>query len=63
MFRPFAWFQIVAVIVGAVLDTGVIWSLAETVNGLMAVPNLITLVLMSPILSRLAKEYKQITRP
>ena len=63
VFRPFAWFQIVAVIVGAVLDTGVIWSLAETVNGLMAVPNLITLVLMSPILSRLAKEYKQITRP
>ena len=63
VFRPFAWFQIVAVIVGAVLDTGVIWSLAETVNGLMAVPNLITLVLLSPILSRLAKEYKQITRP
>ena len=62
-FRAFAWFQTAAVILGAVLDTGVIWSLAETVNGLMAIPNLITLVMLSPELSRLTKEYKTMIRP
>ena len=62
-FRPFAWMQTFAVILGAVLDTGVIWSLAETVNGLMAVPNLIALVMLSPELARLTKEYKSIMRP
>lgn len=54
----FAWCQIAAVLLGAVLDTGVIWSLAETINGLMAVPNLITLVLLSGSLRNLTKEYK-----
>ena len=62
-FRPFAWLQVIAVILGAVLDTGFLWSFAETVNGLMAVPNLIALVMLSPELSRLTKEYKIIMRP
>ena len=60
--KLFAWIQIIVVIIGAVLDTGVIWSLAETLNGLMAVPNLIALVLLSPTLSCLTKEYKSIMR-
>lgn len=58
----FAWCQIAAVVVGAVLDTGVIWSLAETINGLMAVPNLIVLVMLSKTLGHLTKEYKNIIR-
>ena len=57
-FKSFAWFQTIAVMIGAVLDTGVIWSLAETVNGLMTIPNLIALVMLSPILAKLTKEYK-----
>ena len=62
-FRPFAWLQTAAVILGAVLDTKVIWSLAEAVNGLMTVPNLIALVMLSPTLSRLTKEYKLMRPP
>ena len=58
--KPFALLQIVNVIAIAVLETGVIWSLAETVNGLMAVPNLIALVALSPELSRLTIEYKNL---
>ena len=61
-YKPFAWLQTFAVILGAVLDTGVVWSLAETANGLMAVPNLIALVMLSPVLSRLTKEFKSIMR-
>lgn len=56
--KPFALLQIVTVIASAVLESGVIWSFAETVNGLMAVPNLIALVALSPELRRLTFEYK-----
>ena len=44
------WFvllQMGAAMLGAWLDTGVIWVLAETVNGLMAIPNLIALLALS----------------
>ena len=61
-FKSFAWFQTIAVMLGAVLDTEVVWSLAETVNGLMTIPNLIALVMLSPILAKLTKEYKSIMR-
>lgn len=57
--RPFVLLQAVTVVIGAVLGTGTVWLLAETVNGLMAVPNLITLLLLSPELARLTAEYKQ----
>lgn len=55
------WFvpvQGITVIAGAVLGTGTVWLLAETVNGLMAIPNLIALALLAPELSRLVKAYK-----
>lgn len=43
----FLAFQAAAVILGAVLNTGLIWSLAETMNGLMALPNLLALVILT----------------
>ena len=55
----FALLQIMTVVLSAMLETGTIWSLAETVNGLMAVPNLIALVILSPELSRLTAQYKK----
>lgn len=56
--KMFSVLQIVTVIAGAVLQTSTVWLLAETVNGLMAIPNLIALVMLSPELIRLTKEYK-----
>lgn len=56
--KYFALAQTAMVVVSAVLETGTIWSLAETVNGLMAVPNLIALVLLSDVLRKLTCEYK-----
>lgn len=55
--RPFALLQTVIVVVGAVLNTGTVWLLSETVNGLMAIPNLIILAKLSPECIRLIKEY------
>ena len=43
----FVVFQMGAALLGAMLETGVIWLLAETVNGLMAIPNLLALTLLS----------------
>ncbi len=52
--RPFVLLQAVAVIAGSMLGTGTVWLLAETVNGLMAIPNLIAL-------AKLRFEVKKIT--
>lgn len=57
--KKFALVQSVTVVLGAVLKTGTVWLLSETVNGLMAIPNLIALAALSPELVRLTKEYKK----
>jgi len=44
--------------VGACLQTGTIWLLAEIVNALMAIPNLTALVLLCPELVRLVEGYR-----
>ena len=55
----FVILQAVTVIVGSVLKTGTVWLLAETVNGLMAIPNLIALAMLSPEFFRLLKQYNK----
>lgn len=57
--RWFALGQTLTVVLSSVLETGVIWAAAETVNGLMAIPNLIALAALSPELCRLTKEYRK----
>ena len=44
---------------GAVARTEQIWLLSETLNGLMALPNLILLAVLSPELVRLTIDYKR----
>ncbi len=63
VWNRFAWLQAVTVILGAVLSTGTVWFLAEIINGLMAVPNLIALAVLSPELSRLIIDYRRKTGP
>lgn len=43
--------------VGAVGGLQLIWAIADTLNGLMAIPNLIALVLLSSTVTRLVKDY------
>ena len=56
----FIWLQMAAALVGSVLETGIIWLLAETVNGLMAIPNLIALAFLSNQVVKTTKEYKNV---
>ena len=57
VWKKFVLLQAVTVVLGAVLKTGTIWLLSETVNGLMAIPNLLALGYLSPELCRLAKNF------
>ena len=55
--KPFMVIFSLATILGATMDLGLIWDLADTFNGLMAVPNLIALFLLAGTVRKLAKEY------
>ena len=46
-------------ILGATMDLGLLWDIAETFNGLMAIPNLIALFLLAPTVVKLVKEFAQ----
>ena len=61
LWRRFAILQAATVIAGAVLNTQLIWQLAEIINGLMAIPNLISLAVLTPELCRLIHDYMQKT--
>lgn len=55
--KPFMVVYSLVSIIGATLNLGLIWSIAETFNGLMAIPNLIALFLLSKTAIKLTKEY------
>ncbi|NOQ80927.1 MAG: amino acid carrier protein [Methylophaga sp.] len=54
---PFRILWIVAVPIGATANLSFIWLVADTLNALMALPNLIALLLLSPVVFKLTKEY------
>lgn len=54
---PFRVVWSVAALVGSVLTLEFVWLLADTLNALMAVPNLIALIVLSPIVFKLTKEF------
>ncbi len=57
VWKCFVVLQAASVILGAVLSTGTVWMLSETANGLMAIPNLIILIYLSPEVARLTHEF------
>ena len=54
--KPFMVVYSLMGIVGATMDLGLLWSIADTFNGLMAIPNLIALFLLSGTVVKLVKE-------
>ena len=53
----YVYCQSFAVLLGGVLNTSMVWSLSEIVNGLMAIPNLISLLFLSPVFLSAIKNY------
>ncbi|EIK52394.1 sodium:alanine symporter [Stutzerimonas stutzeri TS44] len=54
---PFRLLWVVAIPFGAVAQLDFAWLVADTLNGLMAIPNLISLLLLSPVVVKLTREY------
>ncbi|HBM87879.1 MAG TPA: sodium:alanine symporter family protein, partial [Rhodobiaceae bacterium] len=54
---PYRVIWIVAIPVGATLNLGFIWLLADTLNAMMAIPNLIGLIILGPMVFRATKTY------
>ena len=57
--KPFRFVWVAVVVIGSVAgDRGVVWGVADTLNGLMALPNLIALLLLSGTVFQLTREYR-----
>ena len=48
---------IVVIVVGSVSSLDFVWDIADTFNGLMAIPNFIALFLLSPVVFKITREY------
>ena len=54
---PYRILWVVVVFIGAIANLKMMWVIAEILNGLMAIPNLIALLLLSPVVFKLSKDY------
>lgn len=57
--KPFMVVYSLVAIVGATMDLGLMWDVADTFNGLMVIPNLIAVFLLSGTVVKLTREYFQ----
>jgi AGCS family alanine or glycine:cation symporter len=55
--KPYRWLFCIFVAVGAVLDLKLVWAIADVMNGLMAIPNLIGLLALSGVVVAETKKY------
>lgn len=55
--KPFMLVYSLVAIVGATMNLGLMWSIAETFNGLMVIPNLIAVFLLSGVVVKMVKDY------
>lgn len=58
VWNKFVFLQTTTVVIGAILNTGTVWLLSELVNGLMAIPNLLTIMFLSPEVVKLVNQFK-----
>jgi AGCS family alanine or glycine:cation symporter len=54
---PFRVLWVLAIPVGAISQLNFVWLVADTLNALMALPNLIALLMLSPLVFRITREY------
>lgn len=54
---PFRVLWVLAIPLGAIAQLDFVWLVADTLNALMALPNLVALLLLSPVVFRLTRTY------
>lgn len=45
------------IVIGATMELHIAWNIADTLNGLMALPNLVAVIVLSPVVAKLTKEH------
>lgn len=55
--KPYRYVWVIAVFVGSVLSLNIVWSFADITNGLMAIPNLISLIVLNKVIVKETKEW------
>ena len=55
--KPYRWLWVCAVMIGSVLSLPIVWSFADIANALMAIPNLVSLILLSRIIVNETRVY------
>jgi AGCS family alanine or glycine:cation symporter len=55
--KPYRWLWVVFVLIGSVLSLPIVWSFADIANALMAIPNLISLLLLSGVIINETRKY------
>ncbi len=56
---PFRILWVIGVFVGTQMSLGLVWKMSDALNGMMAIPNLLALLLLSPVVFKLTKQYFQ----
>ncbi len=54
---PYQTAFVLVIVLGAVADLKLVWDISDTLNGLMAIPNLIGLLLLSPVVIKVTRDY------
>jgi alanine or glycine:cation symporter, AGCS family len=54
---PYRWLWVAAVMIGSVLSLPLVWSMADVTNGLMAIPNLVSLLVLNKVIVAETKHY------
>lgn len=54
---PYRWLWVAAVMFGSVISLPLVWSLADIANGLMAIPNLISLIVLNRVIVAETRKY------
>ena len=54
---PYRILWVVGIYIGTQMQGGIVWKLADILNGMMAFPNLIALLFLSPVVFALTREY------
>lgn len=55
----FKWLWVALAVVGAISSLSFVWNISDAFNGLMAIPNLIALIALSPVVFAALREYER----
>ena len=54
---PFRILWVISIFLGTQMTLDLVWKMSDALNGLMAIPNLIALLLLSPVVFKLTRQY------